>query len=104
MPIDCSNWQICGVYRIFFIWEFAGGKSKFAHAFLEALKNFFFGGPLKKAANLRDPNFFFIITNTIEAFYGRFQNFDKYHSFCFIEGADKCPRKVLANNAPTYAS
>jgi len=88
MPIDCSKLQICGVYRIFFIWEFAGGKSKFAHAFLEALKKFFLAAPWRKPPTCGTQTFFFIITNTIEAFYGRFQNFDKYHSFCFIEGAD----------------
>ena len=41
MPIDCTKCQICGVHRKKVIWEFAGGKSKFAHAFFETLKNFF---------------------------------------------------------------
>ena len=73
MPIDCTKCQICGVYRKKVIWEFAGGKSKFAHAFFETLKKFFFGSSLKKAANLRDPNFFFIMFNRFEDFYDIFR-------------------------------
>ena len=88
MPIDCTKCQICGVYRKKVIWEFAGGKSKFAHAFFETLKKFFLEAPRRKPPTCGTKTFFFIITNTIEAFYGRFQNFDKCHSFRFIEGAD----------------
>ena len=58
MPIDCSKLQICGVYRIFFIWEFAGGKSKFAHAFLEALKKFFLAAPWRKPPTCGAQTFF----------------------------------------------
>ena len=37
--------------------------------------------------------FFFIIANTIKAFYGRFQNNDKYHSFCFFGRCGLMPQK-----------
>ena len=57
MPINCTEFQICGVYR----------KNKIIVS----------GSPLQKTDNLRDPNFFIIATR-FEALCGRFQNYDKY--------------------------
>ena len=58
MPIDCTKCQICGVYRKKVIWEFAGGKSKFAHAFFETLKKFFLEAPWRKSPTCGTQTFF----------------------------------------------
>ena len=104
MPIDCSKWQICGVYRIFFIWEFAGGKSKFAHAFLEALKKFFLAAPWRKPPTCGTQTFFLSLLIRLRLSMAVFRISISIIVFVLLKVRINAPEKYPRINAPTDAT
>ena len=103
MPIDCTKCQICGVYRKKVIWEFAGGKSKFAHAFFETLKKFFLEAPRRKPPTCGTKTFFLSLLIRLRLSMAVFRISISVIVFVLLKVRINAPKKYPRINAPPYA-
>ena len=103
MPIDCTKCQICGVYRKKVIWEFAGGKSKFAHAFFETLKKFFLEAPRRKPPTCGTKTFFLSLLIRLRLSMAVFRISISVIVFVLLKVRINAPKKYPRINAPLDA-
>ena len=104
MPIDCTKCQICGVYRKKVIWEFAGGKSKFAHAFFETLKKFFLEAPWRKPPTCGTQTFFLSLLIRLRLSMAVFRISIGIIVFVLLKVRINAPKKYPRINAPPDAN